>query len=133
MGMRTYGMWEVVIPYSELKQIAPVSLNKIEEFIADHDMDDLNIWQIWTDTFDSADINECDDRDEYECEQDFLQLINDFVGEVYGMTGISIYPAYVDIDADSDHAGEVVWAAPLEYSDRLEKLKPELTVWTEIG
>jgi hypothetical protein len=98
-------------------------------------MDDLNIWQIWTDNFDSGDINGCEDedKDEYECEEDFLQLINDFVGEVYGMTGVSIYPAYIDIDADSDYAGEVVWAAPLEYSDRLKKLKPQMTVWTEIG
>jgi len=133
MGSRTYGCWDLIVSDSKIKEYAPVSYSRLYSFLEDHDMDSMALWQATTDGFDSGDIYELGDKTEDELESEFYQLIEDFVSEVYAMTGITIFPTYVDNEADSEYAGYTKWAAPLLLDPRVEKLGAKMVVWTEFG
>jgi hypothetical protein len=116
--------WEIIVPIDELRQVAPGSLSRLEEFVATHNVDAESIERIWTNHLVTPNESVGEHRELFE-------LMYDFISEVDTMTNVVVYPVHINGSANI-YADEIVWATSLEFSDRLKRLKPQITVWTEV-
>jgi hypothetical protein len=130
MGMRTYGLYEAVVPNSKLEEIVPAEYSALYDFMSEKDIDEWDMEIMWEDGCPS---NMMSDEPSEEDWDELLVLIEKLRDKFYDKTNVDIYPRRIDSDADSENAGDVLWAAEFELSEKLQKVGAYLEVWTEVG
>ncbi len=134
MGMKTYAMYEVMVPLDGVKEVCVESYPKLTKLMSKYELTIDDFYFIDTDLDHMVEYSLGESETESHAKGEVSAAIDEVKTEFANETDLELYPVYISSDASSSPEQiNAFWATEMEFSATLANLNVHIVAWTEEG